>query len=137
MSTNTPYQDPNKKSNNQPSHESPKSSKNNGSWLDYLANNTRDVVAYVLLVIGIIMLFFQPLYGGLLIGLVAGIYFSREIIRFVKNCENMIEEEGVVRSIILCGTVLAFFISAPAIFIGAAVVVVLKLFLSSESNKDL
>lgn len=137
MSSNTPYQEPKKNGNNQPTRDNSNGEKGRGNWFNYAANNTRDIIAYIILVIGIIMLFFQPLYGGLLIGLVAGIYFSKEIIRIIKNCESMVEEEGVVRSIILCGVALAFFISAPAIFIGAAIIVALKLFLASDSNKDL
>jgi uncharacterized membrane protein len=92
-------------------------------------NNVRDIIAYVLLILGIILLFFQHLYGGFLIGLVAGIYFSKEIIYLINNYEDFIENEGLVRSLILAGTLLAFLISAPAIFVGIAIAIALKILL--------
>ena len=99
----------------------------------YAKENTRDTIAYVLLVIGLILLFFQPFWGELFIGVVAGFYFSDEIIAFCKNFEREIDQEGMVSSIIFGGTLVALFIMAPMIFIGAGVVAGLKyLFLSDK-----
>lgn len=100
--------------------------------MDYAKSNTRDVVAYVLMIIGIILLFFQPVYGGLIIGVVAGVYFSKEIIQIIKELDRVVDQQGLVRSLIFGGTLLAFFISAPAIFVGAAVVIGLRYFLMNE-----
>lgn len=87
----------------------------------YAQDNTRDTVAYVLLILGIIFLFFKPLWGGALIGLVVGIYLYNEIITLIKNINGFIEEQGMVRSLVLGGMFLGFFISAPMIFVGAAI----------------
>lgn len=100
----------------------------------YAKTNPRDVIAYLLLVVGIILLFFQPVYGGIIIGIVAGIYFGEEIISVIKGYDDFVEEQGLVRSLILLGILLAFFISAPAIFIGAALVVCLKFFLAGDKG---
>lgn len=93
---------------------------------------TKDLVAYILLILGIVLLFFQPIYGGLLIGIVGGVYFSNEIIEVLKRLTTLIEEQGITRSLILGGLVLAFFICAPAIFVGAALVVCLRWFVFNE-----
>lgn len=98
-------------------------------FLDYFSAGTRDMIAYILLVLGVILLFFQPLYGEFLIGVVAGAYFSKEINDLFKNYQNFIEQQGLVRSLILGGIFIAFLVSAPGIFIGAAFVMVLKLFI--------
>lgn len=121
--TNGPTFDPNQK---------PEDKDKFQNILDYAKSNTRDVVSYILMILGILLLFFQPIYGGLIIGVIAGIYFSREIVEFFKNLDNVVERQGLVRSLIFGGTLLAFFISAPAIFVGLAVVVALRYFLMNE-----
>jgi len=87
----------------------------------YAKSNTRDTIAYILLIIGIILLFFQPHYGGFLIGLIGGLYFSNEIISIANHFNDLIEEQGVVRVIVLAALFVGFFIMAPAVFIGAAI----------------
>lgn len=93
---------------------------------------TKDLIAYIILVLGIILLFFQPIYGGLLIGIVTGIYFAKELIAICKDLPGFIDEQGIARSLILGGLTLAFFIAAPAIFVGAAFVVLLRWFVFNE-----
>lgn len=111
------------KQNDQPSNDQPPL----GSSL-----NPRDVIAYVLVILGICLLFFLPLYGGLIIGIVTGLYFSKEILDSSRKYEEFIEEQGFVRVLILGGLLLAFIISAPAIFIGIALMIALKLFLTEK-----
>lgn len=103
-----------------------------GDLYQYAKGNPRDIFAYALMIIGIILLFFQPIYGGLLIGLVVGSYFFKEITAFAKELESFVEREGFVRSLVLGSALLAFFISLPSIFIGAALVVGIKLFLGNN-----
>jgi len=94
----------------------------------FAQSNTGDTIAYVAMVLGILILFFNPLYGGLLIGVVFGLYFSKEIAIPVRNLEEFIEEMGMVKSLILGGLLLGLFIEAfPSwIMIGAAVTVGIK-----------
>lgn len=96
--------------------------------------STKDIVGYILIVLGIVLLFFQHIYGELLIGLVAGVYFSKEMLAFVRDFPQMIDEQGVARSLIIGGIILALFISAPAIFLGAAIVVCLRWFVFNEES---
>lgn len=97
--------------------------------------NIRDIVAYILLVLGILLLFVNHLYGGLLVGVVVGVYFSKEIVRLIQNIEAFIDRQGLPRSIILAGLLVAFLISAPAIFLGIALVVLLRFFILNEKNE--
>lgn len=70
-----------------------------------------------------------------MIGVVAGFYFSDEIIDFCKGCEKCVNKEGMVRSIVFGATAIALFILAPMIFVGAGVVAGLKyLFMSEKRN---
>lgn len=101
----------------------------------FAKKNTRDTIAYILLLLGIIWLFFNPFYGGILVGAVAGLYFSEEILNFLRTIKDDIDNYGTARSLLIAGTLLALFISAPGIFVGAAIVIVLKELLASSSKK--
>lgn len=93
----------------------------------YASANTRDTIAYIILILGLILVFFYSFWGGLLVGLVAGIYFSDEINYIIKNVNQIIEQQGMVRSLVLGGTLLALFILAPSVFVGIAIAVALKM----------
>lgn len=116
----------------EPHPEPQKEKKDFHTFYEYAQNNLRDIIAYVLLVLGIILLFFVPIVGGLLIGLISGLYFSKEIITLMKELEDLVETQGLGRSIVLGTVILALFISAPAIFVGAAIMVAIRLFVTED-----
>ncbi|CCB91643.1 putative membrane protein [Waddlia chondrophila 2032/99] len=109
-----------------------KKNKNIESILEYARNNTKDTVAFVLLIIGILWMLGQPFNGGILVGLVVGFYFSKEFISYVKDFNSHLEEQGLAKTVILGGGALALFFLAPGIFIGVAVMAALKYLLKSE-----
>lgn len=100
----------------------------------FATSNTRDSIAYVILIIGIILLFFHPFYGGLLIGIISGFYFSSEILAFIKTANQLIDEQGTVRSLIAGGVLLGFLISAPAIFLGIIIAIAVRQILFPEKR---
>ena len=103
----------------------------------YAKTNRADTMAYVAMILGILILFFEPFYGGTLIGTVTGLYFSREILTIVRDIEGFIERLGMVRSLIFGGLLIALFVAAPAIFISAAVTILLKqLILPDKADLD-
>ncbi|MFN4173744.1 MAG: hypothetical protein ACK4HV_01395 [Parachlamydiaceae bacterium] len=85
------------------------------------------------MIVGIVLLFSHPFYGGLIVGLIFGYYFSNELYAIVKSANDLIEQNGMVRSLILGGLLLALFVAEPAIFIGAAIAVILKVALSQDT----
>ena len=91
--------------------------------VNYASSNTRDTLAYVLMLTGIFLLFFEPAYAGALIGVIAGLYFAPELTQVIKNRQHWFNQVGSVRSLILIGLIVAFFISAPFIFFGAVIAV--------------
>jgi len=98
------------------------------------SSNIKDTIAYIAMIIGILLLFFEPFYGGAIIGIIAGLYFTKEIITPLKSIESFIEKQGMVRSLILGGLLLGLFIEAPAIVIGAAVAVGLKTIILTDEK---
>lgn len=99
---------------------------------EYLKTNIRETIAYALLVLGILLIYFEPLYGGTLVGLVGGIYFGDEILAAIRGWQDFIEKEGISRSLVIGGVIFALFLSAPAIFIGAAIALVIKQFFNPD-----
>lgn len=107
---------------------------------DYFKNHSRETISYILIILGILLLFFEPVYGGLLVGIVAGVYFGDEIVEYIKNWKTTIDLQdrysGIARHLIIAGIALAFFISAPPIFLGAAIAIAIRyLFIGPESAK--
>ena len=107
---------------------------------NYFKNHSRETISYILLVLGILLLFTEPVYGGLLVGIVAGIYFGDEFVGYIKNWKTDINTKNryaeVARHLIFAGLAIAFFISAPAIFLGAAVSIGIKqLFIGQDNLK--
>lgn len=99
---------------------------------DFARTNTKDAIAYIILILGIILLFFERFSGELLIGVIFGLYYANEIQYFFRNFNEFIEAQGIVRGIVLGVTIIALFISAPGIFIGAILAVIVKYLFSSE-----
>jgi CHASE3 domain sensor protein len=139
--TNTPSNRPKKDDNNASLKDKFNDTLNNlkkneqfDAVYQYAQENTRDTVAYIVLIVGILLIFFKPFWGGLLVGAVVGIYFYNEIIGVFQDLNGFIEAQGMVRSLILGGIAIAFFISAPMIFIGAALAVGAKYFIGSSSS---
>lgn len=121
-----------------PESEDPESKKNEkiDEFYNSVTSSTRDVIGYVILIFGIILLFFYHIYGELLVGVVLGAYFSKEILHIINNYDLVVAREGYVRSLILGGVVLAFFIVAPAIFLGAALTIALKIFILDSKQEN-
>ena len=131
MTSNDPNQDPNKKENKtsfrdkfKESYDKFKKNEKIEEIYNYASSNTRDMIAYVLLLVGLILLLVEPSwYGETLIGVIFGLYFGQEIYQWAIHYKDFVEEQGFVKNLILCGTLLAFFIEAPFIFIGACVAI--------------
>ena len=105
--------------------------------LDYLKNHTRETVAYVLLIVGIILMALnESIYGGMLVGLVTGIYFGDDIVNYIKQWKmsSPNQSQDLAKHIISLGIAIAFFIVAPAIYLGAAVSIGIKQLFINQGN---
>jgi len=83
-------------------------------------------IGYIVLILGLIILFFHQFIGGLLIGIVAGYFFSKEIVPYLRSLQHLFREPIRTQNVILTGTLLGVLICAPGIIIGAFIVAVLK-----------
>ena len=94
--------------------------------ISYAKGHTLDSVAYLLLIIGIIWSFFHPFYGGMLVGILGGLYLSLEITRMIKEAHALVDKHGISKSLVFSGLALTLFIMAPGVVIGMAISVSLK-----------
>ncbi len=79
----------------------------------------RDTIAYAVLVIGLLLTPWIPLWGGALVGIVFGIYFCDEMLSRVKGFRKYLEEEGTAKSIVFAGAIVAILIWLPTLVLGA------------------
>lgn len=77
----------------------------------YANTNTHDMINYILLILGLILLYFFSTWGGLLIGGVAGLHFYERIAFSIKNLNEIIATQRLVSSLIVAGVLLALFIA--------------------------
>ena len=110
-----------------------KKNENIESMMSYAKSHTQDTVAYILLVLGIVWIFFNPFYGGILVGIVAGYYFAPEVLKIINSFDHFFDKPKIAKNLVFAGTLLALFILAPGIFIGAAILIGVKYLLKSES----
>lgn len=85
----------------------------------YARNMQSDTVTYIALVIGLILIPWQPLWGGAILGVVFGIYFSSELLPRVKSFRTYLQNEGQAKSIVLGAATLALLFLAPGVVLGA------------------
>lgn len=94
--------------------------------ISYAKANTKDTIAFVLIIIGAVMMFFDPFWGGLIVGVVAGIYFGDEILALIKGSNDLFESQGHARSFIAAGVLFAILIAAPSLFLGGAIAIAIR-----------
>lgn len=99
---------------------------NSNNIVDFIKSHSRDSIALGLLILGIILILFLPLYGGVLVGIVAGIYFGDRLVDFITHFKAPFGSDQLTHNLIVAGIALAFLISAPAIFLGAAIAIGIK-----------
>lgn len=112
------------------SFESMKRNENVQKAYQYAFSNTKDTIAYLLLALGLLLMSLDRMgSGGVIIGVLFGIYFGGDILFYIRNYRNVIEKQGMVRSIVLGGTMLSLLITAPLVFIGCLIAVGIRIFL--------
>jgi len=92
----------------------------------YASSNKEQTATYILLAIGIILLFLNLHVGSFILGAVAGYHFSNEIVSFLRNLTQIFEGWAKLRNITLLAILVALLISIPGLVIGALIVAALK-----------
>jgi hypothetical protein len=85
-----------------------------------LATNVRrDTIAYIIMAVGLVILPWLPLWGGAIVGIVFGVYFSEEMLKRIKSFRHYLEKEGQAKTIVIGGAILALLLVIPTLVLGA------------------
>ena len=96
------------------------------NYWEYVKSNKEEVLVYLLLIIGILSLFFNPYFGELILGILTGLYFYSELVYLIQNARDMYRDKGRIRYIILMGLTLSLLIFLPVYVITTIVVAAIR-----------
>lgn len=105
-------------------------------FYSYASSNKEQTISYILLALGIILLFINTFVGGLIVGMVAGYHFSKQVVYYLRNLNKIFEGHDQLRYIVLSGVLFALLIAAPGVFVGAAIVAIFKELFLKNSGVD-
>jgi hypothetical protein len=112
----------------------PESSERNSRKLDdlygFASPSNLQIITYIVLVLGLIIIFFNTLLGSMIIGSVVGFFYSDEVIYYLKNAAQMFNSKQPLHAIIIAALILGVFISTPGFFFGIAVAAIKQLLFS-------
>jgi hypothetical protein len=113
-----------------------KESEKVNEFYSYARSHKQDVITYILLALGLILVFPYPIIGGLILGAVAGYHFSHHFYVFIHSLRELFEQQDRVRLIVLIGSLIGLFILAPGFIIGALLIVAFKQVIFTKGEKD-
>ena len=87
---------------------------------DFFRSNFWDVVAYILLTMGLFYSFFEPFLGGIPVGFILGLYFSAHIFQLIAQFREFLIQEGIFRGFAVIAGIAALLISTPGLCLGLA-----------------
>jgi len=99
----------------------------------FTRTHTLDTVAYAVLIAGIIISIFSHFWGGILIGVVAGLYFTGEVMFAIKHFSHYVEKYGVFKTFVLGGVLFGLFIARPMLFVALAATIGIKLVITAQA----
>lgn len=102
-------------------------------FYNFTKTNTGATIAYIILFVGVLLSIFQPFVGGLLVGIIAGVYFGDKILDWMLHAKDRIETNELILNLILGGVILGVFVQAPGIILGIAAVIAIKYLMSQKS----
>ncbi len=88
---------------------------------DPIFNYTTEIVGLILVFIGLVLSFFYILTGSTLVGLGFGFTFHKEIFSYFLRLKEYFTEQGILKTLVLIGTILFLLVTLPAFIIAAVI----------------
>ena len=92
-----------------------------GGIVDVFKTNMGDTIAYLLLAASLLYCFFEPFIGGIIVGFIIGLYFSKHVFTLAAQFREFLITEGIFRGFIIIAALAALIITAPGLCLGAVV----------------
>ena len=86
--------------------------------LNFFRSNLGDIIAYILITLGLLYSFFEPFVGEVPVGFILGLYFSAHIFHLVAQFREFLIQEGIFRGFIIIAALAAMVIAAPGLCLG-------------------
>lgn len=112
----------------------PPEGKNHQGFFDFIMSHKIESLAYVIIILGILLSFFERFLGGIVVGAVFGVYFAMEIQEAYLQFKDFLIHEGIFRGFIIFAMAFALLIAAPGIVIGTILGGILRLSLSKNTK---
>jgi uncharacterized membrane protein len=90
-----------------------------GKVYNMARNVKRDTIAYIAIIIGLVLLPIIPFWGGAIVGIVFGAYYSEEMLKRIRSFRTFLEKEGQAKTLVFGGLILALLIVIPSLVLGA------------------
>lgn len=84
----------------------------------FLEENRWDALAYLILFFGLIFSIFERFIGGIIVGIVLGLYFSQEAKDKFAEFKEFLAVEGIFRGFVIVAAIIALLIASPGLCIG-------------------
>ena len=91
------------------------------SFASFVSEHKWESFSYLVLFFGLILCLFYPFWGGILVGLILGGYFSQTMLDKAATFKDFIEHEGIFRGFVVFAAALALLFEAPGLFIGTLI----------------
>lgn len=102
---------------------------------EYARENSGETAAYILLGIGLLLTFVNPLLGSALIGLLAGFFFYDDVFQIASHVKGVLRALGPLKVTILLAFLIIVFFAYPFFFIAFALVIALMQLFTMISKK--
>ena len=86
--------------------------------LNFFKSNLGDIIAYILITLGLFYSFFEPFVGEVPVGFILGLYFSAHIFHLVAQFREFLIQEGIFRAFIIIAAIAAMVVAAPGLCLG-------------------
>jgi hypothetical protein len=107
-----------------------------GGIVDVFKTNMVDTVAYLLLAASLLYCFFEPFIGGVIVGFIMGLYFSRHAFRLAAQFREFLIAEGIFRGFIIIAALAALIITAPGLSLGFIIGTLLRPFFGHQAPPE-
>ncbi len=102
------------------------------SWA---GSNKEQTICYILLALGLLTYLFLDMFvGGLILGVLAGYYFSFEIMNYLRSLPQVAGGPKQISIIILTAVLFCLLMGSPGIFIGASIAAAFKQAVGGNPN---
>ena len=91
-------------------------------FFSFIKDNKWDAFAYIVLFAGLLITaIFDRFIGGMLVGLILGIYFSQEISEKFDFFKEYLDQRGIFRGFVVVAAIIALLMASPGLCIGTAI----------------